>query len=269
MPDICRKGTALIIGGFPRSGTTLVRSLCHEHPEVMLTMEFDNLTVVGQSPKRFVYNTLLQWWNNRTRSFLVQGQDETRLASVVKSHIFVTRYLTSLGLHARRRVAVADIESALRSVFPAATVVGDKMPSYVFRLAELVQIDGLVRVIIYRDCRDLTSSVLRMARTEWQGKPFTRRLDTADKIANRWVQAIDLMEEHAAKLHTIRYEDLVQGPGYQLDALARLLGIDPAAFPIAMVRKDGTGKYHDGLSRDELETVMQIAGPSMARLGYS
>ena len=125
--------------------------------------------------------------------------------------------------------------------------------------------------MIYRDCRDVTSSHLKLARTSWSNQWWIRDQDTAEKVATLWVAALESMERHRDRIHIICYEDLVREPRRVLAALAEWVGFDPAAFPettLNSVREDGIGKHRSGLSEQELEAVMNIAGPTMARLGY-
>jgi hypothetical protein len=163
---------------------------------------------------------------------------------------------------------VRAIETVLQSIFPQTRVVGDKYPEYVFWLDEFAQIDSLYSLIIYRDCRDVTNSTLKKAKTTWRDKSWVKKINTAEKIAKRWVRAIEMMERHKDKLHIIRYEDLMREPKRELKALGRWLGVDPAGFPEKMVRNTSIGKYKSGLSDEELATVINIAGPTMERLGY-
>jgi hypothetical protein len=260
---------ALIIGGCPRSGTTLLRNLCHAHPDIAVTMEFRNFNNLGQPYERYARRLLKSWWlNDRHRSFLVQGSEERRLRFVLQSHGFVVRYLFAVHRNQRGPVDVATVEAALRSCFPTARVVGDKYPDYAFRLDELAGLDGLLCVIVYRDGRDVVSSILRMVHTDWRNRPFTKTLDTAEKAAKRWVHAIDLMERHADKLHIVRYEEFANKPEKGLKSLGDYLGVDPAGFPKEMIYDGSVGKHGSGLSDKELAAVMDIAGPTLARLGY-
>ena len=181
------------------------------------------------------------------------------------------RYLRKLRRHGPGRIDLAGIEATLREVFPRAGLVGDKMPKYADLLDKLAPTSRLASVVIYRDCRDVTTSHLMLARTSWRNQGWIRNQDSAEKVAARWVSAIETMERHRDRIHIIRYEDLVREPRRELGALAAWLGVDPAGFPdrsIMSVQVNGIGKYRDGLSRQEQEVVMAIAGPTMARFGY-
>jgi hypothetical protein len=257
-----------IIGGHIRSGTTLVRNLCHAHPDIAVTMELGSFRALGKPYGVYSRQLLKRVLRRYNQSFLVQGELENRLWHVLPSYVFVARYLLALRKHQHGRVSAADVESAFRYLFPQARVVGDKVAYYVFLLDELAHAEGLMRVIIYRDCRDVASSALQRVHMRWRSKSFVKNWDTAEKIARHWVHAIELMERHADKLYILRYEDLIQEPGRELAALGEYLGVDPAGYPLTMIQGDSIGKYAHGLSDEELATVINIAGPTMTRLGY-
>jgi hypothetical protein len=186
-------------------------------------------------------------------------------------YVFAARYLFNLPRHQNGLIDVAAIEFTLRSIFPEARIIGDKTPNYVFLLDEFAEASGLSCLIIYRDCRDVTSSTLERVRAKWHRNPWSQIIDTAEKIVRRWVRSIELMERHKSRIHIIQYEALVQEPRRELEALARCLDVDSSGFSenvISRIRRTSIGKYKTGLTDEELKTVMQIAGPTMVRLGY-
>ena len=145
---------------------------------------------------------------------------------------------------------------------------GDKYPGYVFDLASYVDHECLSCLVVYRDGRDVASSTLRAVRTMWRGLPFTRNIDTVEKIAGRWVFGIEQMLRHEAKVHVVRYEDLVSDPKTVMRGVSEWLGVDPDGFPHAPVRSTSVGKFREGLTASELDTVNEVAGPTLTKLGY-
>jgi len=186
----------------------------------------------------------------------------------LQSGLFLFRYLIGLRCYRNTLIGAREVEAVLRRLFPHATIVGDKFPLYVFDLDKLVTVPDLFRVIIYRDCRDVTRSALEMSRTKWRGRRFAERLGTAEKVAREWVRAIELMERHADQVHVIRYEELVAAPQPVLEALGKYLGVDPQGFRHQRIHVTSVGKYRQGLSEHDLRDVIAIAGPTMERLGY-
>ena len=186
---------ALIICGHERSGTILLRNLCDSHPNMAMTMEFNNFADLGEDFSVYHRHILKKWWNHKHRSFLVQGKKEEFFLNVIKSYLFVGSYLHKINKHQQGVIDIPTIEIALKEIFPNAKVVGDKMPNYLFQLDKLVKDDHLVRVVIYRDCRALVSSVLEKIRNDWKKYAFIKQFDTAEKVAKRWVYSIEMMEK--------------------------------------------------------------------------
>jgi hypothetical protein len=256
----------LLIGGHQRSGTTLLGHVCNSHPEIAVTHEFGNFLALGRTYKAYSRQIFRRWLNVQNKWAFDSSFGNGRRKNF-RNLLFVTRYLFKVYQYRNGLIDILAIESALRSVFPGANIVGDKWPDFVFLLDRLVKLDELFLVIIYRDCRDVVSSTLEQARTRWPSH-FAKNVDTAEKVAKRWLQAIEAMERHKGNIHIMRYEDLIRRPDQELEVLGRWLGVDPGGFAKSMVRDSSIGKYKTRLSREELATVMEIAGPTMARLGY-
>ena len=252
---------ALIVTGHQRSGTTLLSRLFNAHPEVRLTGEFGNFQEIGAPRSRYVRRLFKRWGG-----IVIRGW---RRNVMIQSNRFVVQYLKRIIAAGADGVTVEIIEQALHELLPDAKIVGDKYPEYIWDLDELAAQPLLSTVVIYRDCRDVTSSTLVRARGDWRRMPvFVRKLNTAEKVARRWVQAIDLMESHREKVFIMRYEDLATHPSEALSRLSEWLDIDPAGFDVRGITDRSIGKHKCGLTAAEIETVMKIAGPTMSRLGY-
>ena len=66
----------------------------------------------------------------------------------------------------------------------------------------------------------------------------------------------------------MHYEDLIKEKERELKVLGEWLGVNPAGFDAGVIRDTSIGKYKTGLSDEDLTTVMDIAGPTMAKMGY-
>ncbi|MFQ5419091.1 MAG: sulfotransferase [Anaerolineae bacterium] len=257
----------VIVAGHPRSGTTLFQRLCDGHPQMRITNELGNFYYLGRLYPDYARMMLRRWRYVRDKwAFDVRYAD---LHQNSRQNLWlVLRFLAKMARFWRRRIGTAEVTAVLRGLFPGTAVVGDKLPHYWIKLPALTQAEYVKCIFLYRDCRDVTSSFLQQARTNWQNRPWIHRINTADKIAARWVDTIEMMERFAGQLHVIRYEQLAQAPEPTLASLSTFLGVDAAGFDGSMVSGDSIGKYRQGLASDELQTVMDIAGPTMARLGY-
>lgn len=252
---------ALIIAGHPRSGTTLLARLCDQHPDIRVTKEFREFRSINVGYAEHVRSLRKNWYRHQ-----IVGRRTLR--NRLASGVFLAEYLLRLLPLARGQIGVKEVEGVLHSMFPQARIVGDKYPRYVFQLDNLVQESGLQIVVIYRDCRDVTSSTLRMTRTIWRNRSWIQNIDSAPKVSARWVSAIEMMQKHRSIAYCIRYESLVQNPGKELNALANWLGVDPGGFSTELVHTSSVGKHRMGLSPQEVDQVLEIAGPTMKTLGF-
>ena len=257
----------IVIAGMPRSGTTLLRRLCNDHPQMRVTNEFSNFAFVGDSLPVYAARAGKRVLEINGASRII-GQYGTRTMNYLGNVRAVSAHLLRLARLGVGRVTVAALVEEAREAAPGARVVGDKMPPYIFMMDKLVLLPDLRRVVIYRDCRDVTSSFLRMVRTKWRRRLWVRKWNTAERIAARWVRGIEIMECHHSRLFAIRYEDLVQRPEAELRRLAEWLGVEPSGFDATQVSDAAIGKYRQGLSDQELDAVLKVAGPTLRRLGY-
>lgn len=258
----------LIITGHPRSGTTMLRSFCNRHPDMAVTHEFGNFLYLqrpyGEHAKMLWarWRTVRSRWGY-TRSFKPPLTSLNNLG-------FTLRYLWAL-----RRVSggAAGIDAdlagrAMGRVFHSSAIVGDKLPQYRTRLDEFASDNNIRCLLIYRDCRDVTSSFLKKKRTDWKGSQWVEKFDSAAKIAQRWADDMAKMKAYNGRAFVIRYEDLVQKPETVVPALSQWLGVPAAGFNLKMLSADSIGKYKNGLSAAEVAEVMETAGETMAEFGY-
>lgn len=258
----------MVIAGMPRSGTTLLRRLCNNHPQMRVTNEFSNFAFVGDPLPVYAARAAKRVLEINGASRII-GKYGTRTTNYLGNVRAVTAHLLHLARMGVGRVTLSAIVAEAHEAAPGALVVGDKMPPYIFMMDRLVLLPGLRRVVIYRDCRDVTSSFLRMARTRWRLRLWVRELNTAERIALRWVRAIEIMERHVEHLFAIRYEDLVGNPGSELQRLAEWLRVESSGFDAKLVSESSVGKYRQGLTAQELDDVLRVAGPTLERLKYS
>lgn len=264
----------LIITGHLRSGTSILKRLCDSHPDITLTLELGNFLCVGKPGISYMLRFLQRWGGIALRDWPLVGDSSQKhpYGKVLwENNLLVLRYLLYIARYWQKSVTLENIETALHDCFPHARIIGDKYPEYIFELDQLVKAEQLSLIVIYRDCRDVTSSTLKAVRDTWQRKLplFSHKINTAEKVARRWVRAVELMERHKHNLHQIRYEDLVLNPEQVTASMGKWLGVDPTGFDCTLIKQDSQiGKYQHSLTPDELKTVMEIAGSMMRKLGY-
>jgi hypothetical protein len=256
---------AFIIGGHQRSGTTMLFYLCRRHRDLGLTGEFRCFDRLDVPFAQHVQGLQTRWYR---KSFLWRIGRRQPWIFKAGGGIFLTLYLSKLrATVGDRKVCARDVEETLRWIFRK-PLVGDKYPRYVFKLDTLSAVPDLKRIIIYRDARDVVSSFLYMLRTKWKDFPMAKKNPTAATIAAKWVEAIGQMERNRDSLLTIRYEEFVRNPAAGIVPLAEYLGIDPEGFRIQLVHDRSIGKSEQGLTPQERSAVLEVAGKTLARLGY-
>jgi hypothetical protein len=254
----------LFVAGHPRSGTTLLRDIFDSHPDLVITREFRNFLRLNGSRVSHVRRLRKNVWKRPLLSY-----EPDRLTASVRSGLILGRYVARLLRDWWKPIDAEVVRVLLSKEFPGALIVGDKYPEYFRKLPQLTQIDNACTVVIYRDCRDVVQSTLRIVRTDWHTKTWSRHLDSATNVARNWVQAIELMEQHRDRVHIIRYEELIANPQSVLARLGAYLQVESDGFDQTMIRPTSVGKHKSGLTQEELTAVHQVAGGAMQRLGYT
>jgi hypothetical protein len=268
MPEPTRERarSPLVVTGCVRSGTTILQRVLHRHPEISLTNELQAFLGLGAPCNAGYLARVLRRGlrrRNRREAFVPEDSSGSYLGNVARA----VRFASHLTVGGRRPLTTRRVEAAYRHLFGDVRVVGDKSPSYVARLDELLDHD-VSCLVIYRDCRDVVTSTREAIATIWKGMPHVRYLDTTAKIAGRWVQAIETMERLRERICIVRYEELVADPVPQLAAIAQWLGVDAERLPADLLHGSSVGRHEIGLPDSELSTVLDVAGPTMERLGY-
>ncbi len=289
----------LLITGNNRSGTTMTLRLCDSHPQVGLTNEFGGLFALGEPKKEFQRFLWQLWWQAQNRTFFrgerlwgkwcfddiymdkQLGTWGCFLSKMTRINMWQNGYFAAcLGRNIRGEVAdLTAVARSYQSIFPNTQVVGDNHPDYVYELDKFIQYPNIKIILIHRDPRDVTSDSLSRIRPRyWLNETTIKRdlrkwwpknLSTAEQIAARWVNTIHLMESYQEQVCVLRYEELVTNPTAVVEQLAQLLEVEPAGFDTSFIQQGGgIGSHREGLSPQELDAVLTVAGSTMQRLGY-
>jgi hypothetical protein len=271
------KPRALIIGGMPRSGTTLLQQLCDDHPQMRITKEFGNYLFLGESLTGYLKGTArrVRRINGKWRPHGARQEMPTTLlrklrvrgVNQIANGLAVSTHVLRIARHGTGPVTLAALLSS-EAGNGSIRIVGDKFPQYMFRMHQFVELQDLLRLVIYRDCRDVTSSFLKKLRADWKNQAWTRPLNTAEKIARKWVDGVEIMERYAERLFVVRYETLVSDPDTELRRIAEWLDVEPSGFDQGMVFDSSVGNYRSGLTAKELDDVLRVSGSTLERLRY-
>jgi len=278
----------LLIGACPRSGTTLLRSLLNNHPDLAVPAETD--FVIGA-------------WAHRGRwGDLRRPQNRRRLAEWILDTPGRGGKRIRAGAFSRdeavERVVAAPptLGSALAALFAMFAEGkgkprwGDKRPAYAVYLDAVFDLFPDAQFVnLVRDPRAAAASQMR---APWYDDG--RTLALAPAVAN-WQYALRRVDAYAERLRPdqlldLRYEDLVRDPPAALTRVCEFAGLraGPAAVERMLERPRGgrlRDEWHERvaepispasvdawrgrLAPHEVAFVEHAAGPYLARLGYA
>jgi hypothetical protein len=161
-----------------------------------------------------------------------------------------------------------DVLRSMHALYSSASYVGDKYPDYIYEMQHLVNIPQMVRLVIYRDPRDVVASTLEMVDQRWKKHQWSHKLNTPAKVAERWMAAMNIACDFADRLYLIRYEDLVTNPKAEMARLGEFLRLDPEQFDTRIVFDSSVGSSKQRLTAEQITEVEAIAGRIMSKYGY-
>ena len=251
-----------LVTGHPRSGTTVLTRLLNTHPEMEATFElgaFERLDTPYPEYRR----SLRLGFRDRPVRIIGAGSPRRRAWA---SRRFVGEFRYRLWRHRGTVIGLETVADLLSRTLRRARV-GDKLPRYVFELDDLAPREGLMRIVIVRDCRLVAASTLARVRTAWSGLSWTERIDTPAKVAANWVRAVESVERNLSRVHVVRFEDLVDDPRRCVERMAAYLDVDAEAFDTSFVRRPDR-KPDQLLDHSGRAAVEEVAGEAMRRWGY-
>jgi hypothetical protein len=273
----------VFVGGCPRSGTTLLRTMLNSHPELAIPHE-TRILIDG-------YRRRTQWGD------LSDPENRRRVARwVVERKVSRHRQLTEDADELVERMVAA--EPTIGSVLGAGFRLyaerhgkarwGEKRPSVVLNLdAVFAMFPDAQYVNIIRDPRAVVASIRTVGRTHgWGAHGVPGATDTWERsvrAAERWRSRLP-----ADRFLGVRYEDLVADPGAVLGRIVDFLGLDRGGID-AMLRHHETAdidnrtlhalvskpvtterlrSWEQSLRRHEVAFVQDVLGAPMRRYGY-
>jgi hypothetical protein len=242
----------------------MLKNICNRHPAIVISNEFHAFSRISGTVDNYRKGLRINWYK---RPIVGRGH-KLRLLDKIESAAFIVIYLSYFLGRGRQPISLVMIEQAYRRIFPRAALIGDKYPRYVFNLKDLVGYPDMKRVMIFRDPRDVVSSVIQKTENEWKGLRFAGRFDSAEKAARSWVHAMENIQQFHSQILPIKYEDLVYEPDGVLSRLSEYLAVDRAGFVSEIVKTDRVGKYRHGLPSEDICTVEKVAGKWMEEYGY-
>jgi len=182
--------------GSVRSGTTLMRLMLDHHPKIAFNLE--SMFILSQISNDGKYPEMARYreWLRNDRSFQHSHFHIDERLDFVE---LVNDFLNQKKLRDNKDIVGATIH-------------------YRYRLLQMIWPQAKY-IYIYRDGRDVASSVMRMG---WAGNPYV--------AADWWLRAETEWDEARANIDNrcwieVRYEDLIRNSRTQLEQICSFLGV--------------------------------------------
>jgi hypothetical protein len=272
----------VIIGGCPRSGTTLLRTMLHAHPEHAIPPR-ETRFVLESWTRRTLFGDLRDA-NNRRRLarwiFLNKKTHANRLG--LKSEEAMKRLVKgppTLG----SLLAECFVMFAEKLGFPRW---GDKRPQYALRIEAVFELFPQAQFIhVVRDPRACVASLRKL---NWYGRNIVPSLEYWEAS----LMAVEAARSQLAvdQLLEVRYEELVLEPEKTLQRVTRFLGSASDQTTLGQMMRyheldeKRRGRYHvnlkrpldpsrvsgwrESLSANEIAFIEEATGPLMKRWEY-
>ena len=266
----------LFVVGLPRSGTKLLRGLLNEHPFISLTTaETEFFPYWAEHWPSFGdlsdFERFTDFYNEMMRLPYFYYQDLEN--NIVDLRAWYEQCSDFSAADVFENLIRLDVDAPREGCI----IWGDKSPAYVDHLPLLDHYFPQARFIhIIRDVRDYCLSIHKA----W-GKNMVR-------AAQRWVDSITKARADGSKLtgryHEITYENLLEDPREQLEAICAFLGVDfdermltlskapenlGDAVNQTVIVRSNKAKYFEKLNPNTLKKIEAIAVSTLDSLGYT
>lgn len=259
----------IVVGGCPRSGTTLLRLMLDSHARIACGPEFKVLNLIAGNAVRMM----------QVHAPTLEGVYALEREQIIRS--FGDQAVALLEPW-RRRAGKARIAEKTPQNVHAFTVLAEMLPESPF-------------IHLIRDGRDVVRSLLRQSWSDpATGRPVPYCADPVE-AAKYWVKCVRdgrRMADgpHAARYVEVRYEDLATDPEATMRTLLDRIGEswDPAvlahherdhAMPESEagshgdalsrpVNRGAIGRWRDEWTETDRSAVERVAGALLRELGY-
>ncbi len=288
----------LFVVGCGRSGTTWLLKLLARHPRILATNEshaYNDVAAVLSAPAARRLPARLAFARVLHRYDVVR-----RAKPWVGLHWYVTR--DELRAVLRRRLdeehpdrdVAADLviedvfdQFMRRSNATIGDVFVEKTPGHLYWAPRILDgFPGARMIEVVRDGRDVALSMQAFATTQRWAPTQRQRQFEVWRDAIRAGQRLHADPRYAERVRRVRYEDLLAAPEATLAALLDFAGLptDPATVALIVdsvqaanvpirgegrtVNRAAAGGWRDLLTKDDLASFEEIAGPEAAQCGY-
>jgi len=274
-----RPDRPVFVGACPRSGTTLLRTMLHNHPSLAMPRETRFALVAWD--RRAAFGDLADPANRQGFVDWLMGMKRSGVRRITRDRAL---------LSARLLAAPPTLGSLVGTCFAlfaeqhGVSRWGDKRPIYAQHLRAIYSMFPDAQFVnVIRDPRGAVASIRKVG---WFGGDVAKGVE----LWSRSVAAVDARRSRLAadQMYEIRYEDLVAEPEDQLERLAGFLGLDPSGVASMMrfherpdvpsqryhpllsspVSTTATRTWESVLAPEEVALVEKVCAGAMRRYGY-
>jgi hypothetical protein len=215
----------LIVGGCPRSGSTMLNLVLNSSPNIRISNEIC-------LPRLLVAVDALFYREDRIRDLPEHHRSKSARETWTTSDIYALVFQRRLCKRAvldtlyERQFGVNTDLSAIRYF-------GDKHPLYYREDLDLLraELQPLKIIHVSRRPADVVNSMLRRAQNARRGRDSWDRHGTLDSACAEWVAAWNFVcaeqQRAAGSILHLKYEDLVCNPSAELERIAAFLSVEP------------------------------------------
>lgn len=273
------------IFGNPRSGTSLLRLMMNNHPEIIVPPECGFTEWLYNEFGQIEYNEYVY------RDFL---------SEVFKARKFETWELVYeellLEIIEKKPKSYQDLVMEIyhgyaRRYGKNVKAVGDKNNYYIENIEKIENIfPGCKKIFIVRDGRDVACSYLDLKNKDIDSSYKPNLAENIDEIARQWQKSVEIMAFWSEKgALSIRYEDLVADPCDNLTKICDFLSLqyshkmlnyynnndEPEEFKawkgktFKAVDTSSVERYKNDLTLNQIKSFQNVAGKSLEMVGYT
>ena len=211
----------LLVGGCPRSGTTLLQLILNTHPNIRLTNELSLFQTLDALRPAFAREAAFQEWQERAKSHKENWTKDTLAPFIPRFHGCAGRMLRGM------------YEAQFDDQIDIATVkyFGDKLPMYYDQdIDKLEALIGEVTIIhLSRNPIDVVNSMLRRSRNSGFNRDTWNLVHSVEEGCKQWARAWNaiqhLSKRRGAKVVHVKYEDLLSSTAKFLADISTSLGV--------------------------------------------
>lgn len=246
-------GRPVFVGGCPRSGTTLLRTMLNSHPD--LAVPHETRFVVLAWRRRNLFGDLTKAENRREVARWVVEEPKGRFSRIGVPEDELVEAFAAAPPTLGSLMATCFNRYAERNGKPRW---GDKRPSYAQNLDALFAMFPDAQFVnVVRDPRACVASMGKW----WDG---WGRLASAVEIWERTDKTVQSALDRlpSDRITEVRYEDLVTDPQRTLESLCAFLALDAAGVPAMLDYHSGsdlpTGRLHENAAKPVSTGSLQL-----------